>query len=716
MLTANVAAQSQPEDGAESRQAVDLERVTVVAYRQPRSLSEVAGTVTIIDRERLRRDVALDIQDLVRYEPGVSVDGGGTRFGFGGFRIRGLGGNRTALLVDEVPAPDRFEVGNFADSGRGLLEMGLVRRVEILRGPASTIYGSKALGGVVAVSLLDAPELLQGRDRTTRISFAAGSDNDRLRTSAATATRSGNWDGLLGASVQTASERDVADLPPGTELDRQDREQGAFLLRGGYRTGLGRLRITLDGMREERETDVRALLGTGRFRNTTELRGDDRRHQWRLLVDQELAGPGPVARGQWRVWHQRTDTLQETDETRAAATPPVDLFRRFEFRQESTGAGADLESEFRAAGVAHRIGYGFEAVRTDLTQERDALQTDLETGETSKALLGERFPLRDFPKTRLTEFGAYVHDEIRPWNGGPMFSPGIRFEYYDLENKDDALFGDRFPDARVTELDTTAWTPRLGVVWPITEDFELFGQYARGFRSPPFGDVNIGLDIPRFNIRAIANPDLEPEEGRTLEAGLRWRTRSSRVDLSVFRNRFDDFIETRAFVGFDPATGTLLFQSVNREKVRIEGAELRALQTLGNDWTLELAAEWTRGEDRRTGRSLPSITPPQAIAALAWTPRPDVELRLVTTATRDQRELVDDDGEPLFAAPGYTVVDLTARWDITPEVSVTGGLFNLTDRTYWQHANVIGRPAGDPTLPLLAEPGRHVRAMLDWRF
>ena len=213
LWSGTVAAQGSEVEAVE--ESLEMDPVTVVAYRQPRALSEVAGTVTVIGAERIQRDIALDLPGLVRYEPGVEVDGGGTRFGFGGFRIRGVGGNRTALLVDDVPAANRFTVGNFADSGRGLLELGLVERVEILRGPASTIYGSKALGGVVALSLIDAEDLLFGQDHATRLGLSGASDSDRLRATAATAVRKGPWSGLLAASVQRADETDVV-APPRT--------------------------------------------------------------------------------------------------------------------------------------------------------------------------------------------------------------------------------------------------------------------------------------------------------------------------------------------------------------------------------------------------------------------------------------------------------------------------------------------------------------------
>ncbi|NKI35367.1 TonB-dependent receptor [Wenzhouxiangella sp. XN79A] len=697
-------------------EALEIDPITVIAHRQPRSLSEVAGTVTVIGEERIRRDLALDLPGLVRYEPGVEVDGGGTRFGFGGFRIRGIGGNRTALLVDDVPAANRFTVGNFADSGRGLLELGLVERVEILRGPASTIYGSKALGGVVALSLIDAEDLLFGADRATRIGLAGASDADRLRATAATAARNGPWSGLLAASLQRTDEVDVAERPPELAVDRLDREQQAVLVRIARETGLGRLRLTLDAVNEDREADLRAALGSGRFRNTTLLIGDDRSQRLRLLLDQALAPTAFADRGQWRAWYQASDTRQDTRESRPLASTPVDLFRRFDVREETSGFGIDLERDLDIFGRAHRFGYGLEIQHSELRQQRDALQTSLENGSTTAVVLGEAFPLRDFPVTEVTEFGAYVYDELRLWDGGPTLSPGVRFEYYELDSQADPLYTDAFPDTPLTDLDTSAWAPRLGLVWPLADGLEVFAQYARGFRSPPFSDVNIGLDIPMFNIRALPNPDLEPERGHTLEGGLRYRSRPFRAELAVFRNRYEDFISTRAFVGVDPSTGTLLFQSINRERVRIEGAELRVRGQLPGPFAYDVAAEWLRGEDRESGRSLPEISPPQAIVALEYAPDPRWQLRLAATLTRDQRRLVDEDGETLFSAPGSTAIDLLGRWTPGPDLSVSLGLFNLTDERYWNHANVIGRPGNDPTLPLLAEPGTHARVMVDWMF
>jgi len=92
------------------------------------------------------------------------------------------------------------------------------------------------------------------------------------------------------------------------------------------------------------------------------------------------------------------------------------------------------------------------------------------------------------------------------------------------------------------------------------------------------------------------------------------------------------------------------------------------------------------------------------------------ETRLVATASKSQKALFDASDNPLFSAPGYTSFDWITRWFPTEELQLSVGIFNLTDKTYWRNSNVANYPADDPTLPLLAEPGRSVAASLVWSF
>ncbi|MFR0656659.1 TonB-dependent receptor, partial [Pantoea sp. SIMBA_079] len=133
-----------------------------------------------------------------------------------------------------------------------------------------------------------------------------------------------------------------------------------------------------------------------------------------------------------------------------------------------------------------------------------------------------------------------------------------------------------------------------------------FGGYARGFRAPPYNDVNIGFTNLQFGYTAIPNPDLRSETSDGLELGLRVSTDAVHASLTAYRTEYDDFIESTRFVGIDPATGLMVYQSQNVEDARIHGAELKAGVALGqiaaslDGWSLRAAAAWSRGEDRTT--------------------------------------------------------------------------------------------------------------------
>lgn len=690
------------------------EVITVVAHRQPRELNEVAGTVSVISAEELARDLVLNANDLVRYEMGVELDDTSSRFGHSGFRIRGIGGNRTAIVVDQVAIADRFSVGSFSDTGRGLLDLGLANRIEILRGPASTLYGSDALGGVVAIETLSADDVLYDAQRGTQIRLGAASDAQRGYGRVATAFNGGNHSLLLAGAAQYREELDAA---AANELDPQRVRQTGALLKWQTYSPVGTWQLSFDALRESRETEVFHSLGSGRQATTTALAGDDERYEWRAILRLRTEPNGFSDRGEWRLFMQQAQTQQHSYEERGVLAEPLSIYRGFRYDYDNYGLAADLESDLRWGDVRHRLGYGFEVSRAEVWDERDAWQWNQTQQTLTNVLLGETFPLRDFPRSQIDEVGVYVHDEIKLWRGGPSLSPGLRYESYELTTLDDALFADRYPNSEVTDLSHDAWLPKLGVLWPMNANTEWFAQYARGYRAPPFADVNVGLYYPQFRVLAIANPDLEPERGYTFETGVRWRSAMSRASVTAFHNRYSDFIQSRAALGFDPQRGLLIFQSINREKVVIEGLEASWEHDWTPRWSSEIWMQLIRSEDKNTGTAVPSVSPSSMLAALRYTPAShNWESRLVVRAQRGQKQLLNGDDEALFAAPGYATFDWLVQWHVNADTRIGAGLFNLTERTYWQSSQVGSYPADDPIIPLLSQPGRHLRMTLDVRF
>src|SRR5207237_931949 len=152
---------------AQETEPADIE-VIVSATRTERKAAEAPGSVSVITRSEMDRQNVQQLTDIVRYEPDVSVPfaAGGTgpvsrsRSGAQSFNIRGIEGNRVLLTIDGIRQPDQFMFGGTTTVGRDYLDVNAYKRVEILKGSASGLYGSDAIGGVVTFVTLDPSDLL----------------------------------------------------------------------------------------------------------------------------------------------------------------------------------------------------------------------------------------------------------------------------------------------------------------------------------------------------------------------------------------------------------------------------------------------------------------------------------------------------------------------------------------------------------------------------
>ncbi len=701
-----------------------LETITVYARRLT-PVSRVAATVTVIDQERIETTLAADIRELVRYEPGLSVRNDPFRFGLDTISVRGLGGNRVAVEIDGIPAAGGFAVGSYADSGRAYVDTAFVDRVEFLRGPASSLYGSDAIGGVVAMTTLTPSALLArpGDDFTVRTEAGYDSENAAWRAAALMAGEVGGARWLLGYSRREGQEADTAaSVEPNPVEFTSD---SAMLKVMGDVPG-GPLTLTLEGGRIRQWTAVDAFMGVGRFANTTALEGDDEMLRYRASLRQSLAtGNAAFDSADWSIYSQGTATDQDTYEVRKAVpprTPPVQLDRAFDFDESTLGFEITALKTLGAGSLVHEIVYGVEASRTEIEELRNGLQTNLTTGATTPTILGETFPLRDLPLSTVVEIGVFLQDEIRLEDSSWTLVPALRVDYYDLSPAADRIYREDNPATTPVGVDEISLAPKIGAIYQVNERLGMFFQYAHGFRSPPPEDVNIGLEIPLFNVRAIPNPDLRPETSDGFEAGLRLLNSPVSMTASVFHTEYSDFIESKVNLGVDPATGVTLFQSQNVADARIYGVEcdLRADASAWSPrldgWTARLAASWTRGDDLVRDKPLNSIDPPRLVLAARYdAPSARWGSELALTAVEAQRD-VDRSRADLYRTDGYATLDWLANVSLSPRLRLNVGLFNLTGTDYIEWADIRGRVANDPLVPYYTRAGFNASASLRYEF
>ena len=725
---AQAASQAAPPDVAEAGDAaIALPPISVTATRGPRPVDEVPATVTIIESEQLERQNANRPQDIIRYEPGISFGNQPGRTGGTNFVIRGIGENRVRVQVDGIRVPD-FP-GSNAGAGtftRDFVDLESVKRIEILRGPASALYGSDALGGVVAYTLKDPRDYLAETNANTFLSGRFGYNGaDRSVTSTLTgAARAGNVEALL-----LYTRRDGHELTPNGSLkpNPQDYYVNNILGRLIWR-GQSEDALRLTGEFFERITDTNVLTdrgvtpGAGGGPSTAVLdsRGDDRSFRGRLSLDYVRELPlGFLDRLETRAWWTRLQRTEETVQQRSSffGTVPPALPNRlrwsdFRFEEEIVGGEVQASSRLALLGLEHRLTYGATLEHISVSRPRDRTETNLTTGAVTATVAGETFPNKNFPDTDILQGGVYLQDEMAI--GRVSVVPAVRLDYYQLRPNPDADFARSAASTvaeQVRNLDRLAVSPKLGAVWRLDQVLSVFGQYAHGFRAPPYDNANFGFTNRVFGYQILPATNLKPETSDGVEAGLRGRwADGSFFQVSGFWNQYSNFIDT-AVVG--RAGGLIQYQYRNLSSVTIWGFEAGGLWQFAPRWALRGSAAFAQGENNDTGRPIDSVDPARFVTGLAWQHPNGLGAEAIATyALRHSRV---SDGS-FYKAPGYAVLDLAAHYDLRPHLTINAGLFNVFDQKYFNTQDVIGLAVNNPNRDLYAQPGRYaaVNLILRW--
>ena len=196
-LSAGAEEENRPERELQSDPEVDLPAMVVSATRTPQPRTEAAASVTVISAEDIHRSGRTHVEDLLRAVPGVDVARRGGLGESGDFGIRGGSQGQTMVLVDGVRVKDAGSSSGVPRIENLMVEN--IERIEVLRGPQSTLYGSDAMTGVINIITREGTE-----EPRVNAEFEAGSFST-VRTSAGARGREGAFTYALNASrLETA--------------------------------------------------------------------------------------------------------------------------------------------------------------------------------------------------------------------------------------------------------------------------------------------------------------------------------------------------------------------------------------------------------------------------------------------------------------------------------------------------------------------------------
>ena len=724
-LLANGAALAEASQEDDSSQALAEETVTVVATRTERRLGEVAATVSVKTAEQIEEEVARDIADLVRFEPGVSVAGTGSRFGLAGFRIRGIGGNRVLTLIDGVRLPDEFTFGPFLSARRDYVDIDSLRRADIARGPVSALWGSDALGGVVALTTKDPHHRLDA-DEAFSAAFKVGYSSADASTVGTVdlAGRHGALSGMLLYTRRAGQETDNSGSVGGTgptreRPDPQDVTVDNVTAKIAYSPSeRHRLTLGIDQYASDVDTKILSDYGQVVFGTTITRRdANDTRERERFSLNYRYrADPRGASDFAFAdtidatLYRQQGITRQHTNEDRVTRTRAMQTRRRdSRYEQRIKGVALQMSKGFTTGDIRHALTWGADHFTTHNVGLRDG-GSFAANGAPVREF--QPFPTRGFPITDVTQTALFAQNEMTLFNGALLLSPGLRFDRFDAKAKADAIYQTSNPKSPPPEdYNDSEVTAKLGAVYRVTETLSAYVGYSEGFRAPPYDDVNVGFENLLAGYKTISNSALQSERSRGVELGARFANSWSELSWTLFRNDYKNFIESLALApqflatrGIDPADGFLTFQSINRAKARIQGSEASASVAFRSGFSGRLAIAYADGEDLTADAPLASIEPLTAVLGLGYDAgdgRWGGKVIWTLARGKDAADVPANDPRPLTA--GYGIVDLLAHCDIGSHTRVNVGLFNLTDKNYMRWADSAG--VGNDALARFTQPG-----------
>ncbi|MGZ9711272.1 TonB-dependent receptor plug domain-containing protein [Glaciimonas sp. GNP009] len=348
-----------------------LEEISVTASRSAKPLSRTPSSISVINAAAMEEQQAKDIKDLLRYEPGVTVRRGpyrpasaataGGRGGNEGINIRGLEGNRILLMEDGIRLPSAFSFGPL-EAGRGDYgEMDLYKRVEILRGPASSMYGSDGLTGAVNFIIEDPGDFLDIFKKPTYFSIkpSYNSIDGSISTTAVAAFDGERFEAMLIANkrqdheVTNQGQRHI--LGPNRDAATPQDSDSNSLLGKVVFTASPRDKLTLTLTHQEGKTTSDVLLAI--TPTTLALRAKDSVERNRVSFDYEFSdnkenGSWLLQNAHVKFYYQDANNHQTSYEQRR---PTADRTRDNIYKENTIGGSAQAKSGFSTGSLQHNL-------------------------------------------------------------------------------------------------------------------------------------------------------------------------------------------------------------------------------------------------------------------------------------------------------------------------------------------------------------------------
>ncbi len=587
--------------------------VTASGYEQ--RLEDAPASITVIPGESLRKRSIQNLGDAVKDVEGVVVSGSANE---SDISIRGMPADYTLILVDgkRQSGRDSRVNGNSGYEQSFVPPASAIERIEVIRGPMSSLYGSDAIGGVINIITRKVSHQWGG---TLSYDYAARQHRDQGNAA--------NTQFYLNGPLLP----DVLGLQLwGRYLDRQADDNVE----------------TTNGFTKAHHKDVTARLaftptakqtflleaGASRLKN-----GDGVSANWATREQKNNRDHWSFTHeGQWD-WAMSTLSFSQEKTSREGLASPT--------QTDVLGRKPTIKNSVFDAKLVMPTTYH---TTTAGAQWQENQLKDWNQGDKTK----------QNHYYKVLQRALFLEDE---WRMAEAFSltGGLRLDNHEQ-------YGNHY-------------SPRLYGTWFATDEWTIKGGIARGFKAPEIRAVIDGYAVLRRNTWAmLGNPDLKPETSTNYELSAMWSNRDDlSASATVFYNDFKDKLSTVTTT--ERWNGYIVMDRVNIDKAVIKGVELTGSWQIAPAWSLKGNYTFTDSEQKSgSNRGAPlALTPKhKASARSEWDVTADTQLWAAATYYgKEYGTSVTAD-----AAPGYTTADIGVSHQLTRSVTLNGAVYNIGDK------------------------------------
>lgn len=634
-----------------------LGNVNVTAKGYAAADLESPVSATTLDRSEIVRRGASNVGEALRGEPGLAVASDSAQ----GQNpvIRGMQKESVVLLVDGM----RLESAQPAGAVASFMSLGFAEQLEVVKGPASVLYGTGALGGVINVLLPQAK-------------FAAGVSFD-LSAGFDSASR-----GLRGTGVMNASSGDHALMLglSGARIGDYD-APNSRVARTGY--------------------DSESVIGQYRFRidNAQQLRLSLQQHS-----DKDVWYPGstkshasPVVGSATVHSPEQTRRLAEVGYSRkGSGEAPLNIDARL-YQQEMERTISSWANSLGRDIVTNRVVFatnGLDAKADWLAHPQHLLSFGVNawrmSGNPDRMMAAPPAfstfaPNNPFKDASIDALGLYVQDDMR--FGKLNLLAGLRRDTV----KGSAASMNNGTVTSGLDRSDSATSGSIGAIYEAAPLLRPYANVSRAFRAPAMRErYESGLRGDGFYY--AGSPQVAPEIAQQFEIGVKGASDTFEYGLSAYRNRISDYITglrlsgTAATTACGAANAAICKKVVNLGQVTISGLEAKARWQVSRGHWLSAGYSRVRGENKDLNE--PLFQMPADEISLGWLGaiapgwKADATLRLV--ARQERVATVFARGSENQTA-GFATADLGASWQIDKANSLRFAVRNLADKAYHEH-------------------------------